>query len=253
MDPLRKKTLLLFLVIIVIFFSLFYIGFQIPWSFMLEPGPLCMSHESLYKPGGCKLCHIEGKMVDQEKCLSCHIQIMENIRRNAGLHARVTSECPYCHSEHHGRTNNLINLDVETFDHSLTGWPLEGKHAILTCKACHEMGSYLLYKTGCIDCHEDFHLGQLGFKCDECHHKKDFHISDYQHAESEKSPKAKHLSLPCTECHRMEYGHYPSKTGVTTKYKGADFSCTRCHEDAHEGENGTDCLECHNQNTFEMG
>jgi len=252
MDAYRKKTLILFVLVIILFLSLLYTGLQIPWSRMVEPGPLCMSHESLYRPGGCKLCHSEGHIVDNQKCLPCHSVIMERIRRNAGLHARVTTECAYCHSEHHGRNHDLIKLDVETFDHHLTGWPLEGSHALLRCTACHGIGSYLLYKTRCIDCHRDFHLGQLGPACDACHGKNSFRIADYRHKESERSPQERHLNLQCNECHRMEYGNYPSGTGLTTRYKGTDFTCTRCHEDVHDGENGPDCLECHNQKTFTM-
>ena len=252
MDPLRKQTLSLLMVIIFIFFSLFYIGLQIPWSTMIAPGALCMSHESIYKPGGCKVCHTKGKIVDNEKCLPCHGQIMEKIRKNAGLHARVTTECSYCHKEHQGRYHDLIQLDVQSFDHNITGWPLEGKHAILKCITCHPAGSYLLFKTECIDCHEDIHLGQLGVLCDQCHNKESFRIKDYKHPESEKSPKARHLTIVCTECHRMEYSDYPSGKGLAIRYKGVDFACIRCHEDVHDEENGTDCLECHNQNSFEM-
>lgn len=251
-DPLRKKTLILLAVIVLVFFSLFYIGLQIPWSQMISPGPLCMSHQSIYRPGGCKSCHTEGKIVDNSKCMTCHTLIMDKIRQNAGLHARVPQECAFCHREHQGRFHNLIELDVETFDHKMTGWPLEGRHAILKCGACHTKGSYLLYKTECVDCHQDIHLGQLGTRCDQCHHKDGFEIEGYQHEESEKSPKAQHLNMACSECHRMEYAGYPAGEGLAIRYKGIDFSCTRCHEDVHDGENGTECLECHNQNNFEM-
>ena len=143
---------------------------------MIAPGALCMSHESIYRPGGCKVCHSKTKKIDNDKCLSCHNQIMEKIRKNAGLHARVTQRCSSCHREHNGRYNDLIQLDVKTFDHNMTGYPLEGKHAILKCIKCHSTGSYLLYKTECIDCHEDIHEGKNGIDCLECHNQNTFEM-----------------------------------------------------------------------------
>lgn len=85
MYPLRKKTLILFAAIIFIFFSLFYIGLQITRSRMISPGALFMAYESIYKPGGCKVCHSKGKIVDNDKCNECHRMKNTNYPSGEGL------------------------------------------------------------------------------------------------------------------------------------------------------------------------
>jgi hypothetical protein len=239
------------LLIILIGFVVF-LGFSVKWSKLFSHGELSRAHEELEESGECKACHTKGQKLDNDKCLLCHEEIKIKMENNSGLHARATEECAACHSEHHGKSYNLIHLDIETFDHDLTGWPLQGKHALLRCDVCHSKLSYLLDETGCVDCHHDVHLGQLGGDCDKCHNEESFRMVAYKHNETDKSPKGEHENLPCKDCHIMEYADYPSEKGIAVRYKGVDYGCNKCHEDPHDGEYGKDCSECHNQITFEM-
>ena len=243
-----KKIILILIIVIFVF----YLGFSVKWSKLFSHGVLSAAHEKLEKSGECKACHTKGKKLDNDKCLFCHEEIKRKIATDSGLHAKASKECANCHSEHHGESYNLIHLDIKTFDHKSTGWPLNGKHALLKCDTCHSRDSYLLDKNKCIDCHHDIHLGQLAADCDKCHNEESFKIIAYKHKKTDNSPKGKHLNLACTVCHVVELANYPAETGMAVRYTGLDFVCYNCHEDPHDKEYGTDCSECHNQNTFEV-
>ncbi len=243
-----KKIILILVLVIFIF----YLGFSVKWSKLFSHGVLSEVHEELEKSGECKACHTKGQKLDNDKCLFCHEEIRKKIEANSGYHAIVSKECANCHSEHHGRSYNLIHLDIETFDHNMTGWPLNGKHALFRCDVCHAKDTYLLDKNRCIDCHHDVHLGQFDMECDKCHNEDSFKIRAYQHQNTDKSPKGKHLNIACNECHKKEYTDYPLEKGMAVRYTEMGFACNECHEDVHDGEYGTDCSECHNQITFEM-
>ena len=246
-----KRAILSILMTVIISF-LFYLAFPAQSFKLFSPGPLSIAHNEFDELGNCGACHTKGKRLDNNKCLGCHKEIKAKIEEGLGYHARVSQECSDCHSEHHGKDYDIIQFNKESFDHSKTGWVLEGQHSLLKCEACHSTEGYLLIsKSRCINCHQDVHLGQLGTECQRCHNAESFGVSSYKHQESPMRPEGKHLELPCDECHRMRYETYPSGRGMAVKYKGIDFRCDRCHEDIHEGEYGKDCNECHTQDSFE--
>ncbi|MGA1839459.1 MAG: hypothetical protein ACMUIU_02450 [bacterium] len=242
------KKIILFIVLIIF---VFYLGFKVKWSKLFSHGVLSEVHKELEKSGECNACHTKGQKLDFDKCLLCHEKIKEKIESNSGLHAKASKECVNCHSEHHGESYNLIHLDIERFDHNSTGWPLNGKHALLRCTVCHSKESYLLDKNRCRDCHYDIHLGQLDTDCDKCHNEENFKTITYEHVNMDKGPKGKHMDLACRDCHEVESTTSPSEKGILVKYTGTKFLCNKCHEDPHDGEYGLDCSECHNQITFE--
>ena len=60
-----------------------------------------------------------------------------------GLHARPEyRDCKTCHVEHQGVEYELVwwgKAGKKAFDHALTGQPLSGKHATLSCEQCHKL------------------------------------------------------------------------------------------------------------------
>jgi len=113
---------------------------------------------------------LEGRHAEQ-RCSSCHF-----IREETGLRQLFTGishECSSCHNENHGnqfdvggitdckRCHSFVNWEPTLFDHQLTAFPLEGKHAEVACKECHPpavidgetMVLYKLESFQCIDCH----------------------------------------------------------------------------------------------------
>lgn len=238
------------IVLLIVLILLIYLSITIKWSKLFSHGELSEAHWGLEESGECSACHTKGKRLDYNKCLGCHEEIGKKIASNSSYHARVGRECARCHSEHHGRSYRPVHLDIQTFDHSLTGWPLNEKHALFRCNACHSEDSYLLDKTRCIDCHRDPHQGVFGGNCKQCHNEQKFKIIKYKHKKTETAPDGKHPQLPCDDCHIIDYKDYPIEDKMIITFIGTDFSCARCHKDIHKGEYGRDCTECHNQLSF---
>ncbi|MGA1794346.1 MAG: hypothetical protein ACMUIL_00690 [bacterium] len=171
----KKYSLSLLLLLIVVFFLL-YACFHVKWSEMLSPGDLSLAHADMDLSEDCQACHTKGKQIDNGKCLDCHAEIQDKMDLNQGLHSQASSECLDCHSEHHGKETNIAYFDEDNFDHAKTGWSLEGRHTLLKCEACHMKDSFLLDKADCIHCHKDFHEGEYGTDCAECHDQDSFRM-----------------------------------------------------------------------------
>ena len=108
----------------------------------LSPGELATAHAKLEGLSNCTQCHELGKHISNGKCLDCHNEIRTRVEIQAGYHATVRdSACVTCHSDHNGRNFEMIrwpNEDMRAFDHTLTGYVLEGKHQRADCRKCHQ-------------------------------------------------------------------------------------------------------------------
>jgi hypothetical protein len=102
------------------------------------------------------------------------------------------------------------------------------------CTACHTNG-YNGTPQNCFACHasDDRHNGQFGSNCESCHSPSGWGNATFDHNQTAFPLAGKHQNLECQKCHR---------NGV---YKGTPAQCVACHEDEHNGENGTDCAQCH--------
>lgn len=229
----------------------------------ISPGKLSASHEHLEGISNCTQCHDLGNKVPDQKCLDCHNEIDELIQLNRGFHvsSEVSSKsCTECHNDHHGRKFNMIRFDEDSFDHSLTGYQLEGNHAIIDCRECHKPDyianvdlkkrdeTFLGLGSKCLDCHSDYHQKTLGNDCIQCHNFDNFNpASKFDHKVAKFVLKGAHISVDCIECHPM------------TKRNGNDFqeftglafnSCVDCHNDPHEGHLKGACIQCHTESSF---
>src|SRR5271167_2586631 len=107
------------------------------WA-QISPGPLSRAHQSLTGATNCTACHKFGSGATL-KCVECHAEIGARVATHKGLHATYSipqgssKECARCHSEHNGEDFPLVKWDTRTFDHKLTGYVLEGKHAGVAC------------------------------------------------------------------------------------------------------------------------
>src|SRR5271166_3526027 len=118
------------------------LGLLTPAWAQISPGPLSRAHQSLTGTTNCTACHKLGSVATL-KCLDCHTEVASRLAARKGLHATYnipqgsSNECSRCHSEHNGEDFPLIKWDTKTFDHKLTGYVLEGKHAGVACARCH--------------------------------------------------------------------------------------------------------------------
>jgi hypothetical protein len=154
-------------------------------------------------------------------CTSCHTDVHDN---------KFGQNCTKCHSEQSFHSIKGLN----NFDHSVTKFPLAGKHRNVSCKTCHK-GKYTdpLQHKYCIDCHDDFHKGQFVDKgnirdCADCHNINGFNESSFtieQHGTTAFALEGAHIATPCFACHK--------KSGQW-QFKNIGKSCIDCHNDIHE-------------------
>jgi len=169
-------------------------------------------------------------------------------------------ECVRCHLEHNGEDFHLIHWESseKTFDHRLTGFTLEGKHAPLACDKCHNTShmipgdralikrhdlsrSYLGLSEKCPACHTDPHKGQLGNECTKCHNVQSWkEAKNFDHSKTHYPLTGLHVKVPCEKCHK------PDVPGGPARYTGIKFdTCNACHLDPHKGEFKKACESCH--------
>jgi hypothetical protein len=207
---------------------------------LLMPGPLAEAHVKW--EDDCSQCHDKKDRSQQTAlCFACHKDIRADADQKRGLHGHAPSlgtACKACHTEHKGRTGDIVGLDRESFDHERSGYALTGKHASITCQSCHLKGKkFREVETSCLACHrlDDVHKGKLGTECGDCHTTASFRESKFDHANTHFPLEGAHKKVACQSCHRD-----PS-------YKGAPLECVACHhrDDVHKGGRGPDCAACH--------
>src|SRR5215471_10705852 len=117
--------------------------------FSSKPGDLTGAHKDLDNQDHCNDCHVNGtKDVDRNKCLNCHDHnnLRDRMKSGKGFHASGLvgdKQCEKCHLEHKGRGFDLMGWKSvpggqDNFNHDLTGWKLNGKHATTKCADCHK-------------------------------------------------------------------------------------------------------------------
>ena len=231
----------------------------------ISPGPLAKAHQSLSGPTGCIRCHAVSAGSPSFHCMECHREIAVRVQQRRGLHATFvppgasSSTCVKCHSDHNGENFSIVRWDPspKAFDHGKTGFALQGKHAGLDCRSCHnakniapaerpllvsnDLGhTYLGLSQACVSCHQDKHQGQLGNNCLQCHNTVDWKSTPtFDHAKTRFSLTGAHSKVDCQKCHT------PAANGVV-RYTGLQFDrCSSCHADPHRGSFHQKCESCH--------
>ena len=231
----------------------------------ISPGDLVKGHAHLEGMSSCTKCHDLGNKVTNEKCLECHTDIRTRVNTGEGFHASSEvkgKDCFSCHSDHHGRTFQIVRFDTKTFDHRLTGYTLTGAHQQQDCKSCHKdeyiesadvrkkENTYLGLQTDCISCHTDVHQNTLSTRdCASCHNTEEFAPAAlFDHDKTKFALKGKHQEVDCASCHQVE----TKNNKEFQKFTGIAFnSCVDCHDDVHEGRLGTNCASCHTEDSFQ--
>jgi len=163
--------------------------------------------------------------------------------RSASPHGAMDTRCEGCHS--------VASWTSVTFDHSRTGFPLEGRHFLATCRSCHASSQDFRtpVPTNCAACHRDVHTGEFGNRCASCHDPRDWtsRFGPDAHSRTNFPLTGRHAAIPCEECHLDQRGR-----GFTR----ATVECFACHQadyartlgtpiDHVRFRFGTDCKSCH--------
>jgi len=237
-----------------------------PLSAQISPGPLAKAHQSLSGTSQCASCHEFGAKAPTFRCLDCHKEIARLLSENRGYHAGLqmknpnSKDCVRCHLEHNGEGFALIHWEKpkKDFDHKLTGYPLEGKHAAVACEKCHSPAhiapdmrpllkrrdlsqAFVGFSQQCVTCHEDVHKGQLGKNCESCHNVVDWKAAkQFDHSKTRYPLTGMHKEVKCEACHK------PDIAGGPARFKDMKFAtCTACHSDPHHGAFKQKCEDCH--------
>ncbi len=243
----------------------------------ISPGPLARAHADLEGITNCTRCHELGQKISSKKCLECHTLIRDRINQNKGYHASKSvrsKNCIECHKDHLGRDFQMIEWenDKENFNHSQTGYVLEGKHKNIPCESCHKVSrirdqavkqrqsdglrlekTFLGLSTACINCHFDEHRGQIKRDCYDCHDYNDWKKSaneKFDHSNTQYPLLGRHSLVACIQCHPLIQDKRKKEDGTDDagyyKYKIANFGqCISCHKDPHAGKFGSTCQKCH--------
>ncbi len=229
----------------------------------ISPGNLTNAHAELEGLSNCTKCHKLGDKVLDTKCLECHVEIQSLVNRKSGLHGNpdvVKKNCAECHGEHNGKKFDMVRFDQDAFDHMITGYELEGKHAVVDCKKCHtsenisdrklqkKAKTFLGLDEACLSCHEDYHQESLPVDCKQCHSMEGFTpASNFNHDLTNFSLKGEHINVECKECHPIT-----TRNGREfQEFVGIVFEdCVSCHEDPHNSQLPGQCAMCHTESSF---
>ncbi len=138
-------------------------------------------------------------------------------------HDTFPADCKLCHV---GDDWNTLVKDFE-FDHEKeTGVKLEGAHAQAHCLLCHnDRGPVAMFRQqGCGGCHEHFHRGELGPRCEKCHDQRTWTpIGQIEMHNRTRFPlTGAHTLTACSRCHPGAY---------VGSFLHADTECVTCHTD----------------------
>lgn len=194
--------------------------------------------------------------------------------------ADFTLDCKVCHNP----SGWTVDWTQASFDHSTTGFPLDGQHAATTCVDCHAEQVFTDTPTDCASCHDDVHQMTVGSDCVRCHdtetwlvmdvlgmHEVNGFVLEGGHAtaacidcHTEGNPLAwERLSTDCIDCHQADYLATVDPDHVAAGYS---TDCASCH-DAYAynwgseffhgffplegGHMGPTCADCHHDEPFE--
>ena len=153
------------------------------------------------------------------------------------------TRCNACHS--------TSGWKPVTFDHSKTGFPLEGQHLNASCADCHRSSANFSapVPTSCAACHKDVHTGEFGSRCVSCHDPRDWssRFDAAAHQRTNFPLTGRHAAIPCEECHLEQRDR---------RFTRATLDCFACHQADYQRTRltsidhtragfGTDCKSCH--------
>ncbi len=178
----------------------------------------------------CSACHQDPRSFRNTPldCYSCH-------KKNDKHEGQLGRRCEQCHNDN--------SWKVEKFDHSLTRFPLTGRHLTVTCKNCHPTTRFKEASRDCYACHKtvDKHQLKFGVRCETCHNARGWPIWEFDH--DKRTPfrlDGAHRKVACERCHQQvaPQGRNVAPTGT---------NCSACHrgDDAHDGQFGMRCEQCH--------
>ena len=209
---------------------------------LLMPGEVIEGHAKV--EAECSGCHVAFARERQNSlCIDCHQVAGADQLAGRGFHGRDpqarSADCADCHTEHQGRTADIVGFDAQGFAHDFTDFELVASHAEAECEDCHKPDDLFRDAPGeCVDCHrtDDVHEGGLGEDCASCHMPERWEVVEFEHQlETGFALLFGHADATCDSCH------------LEQSFSDTDSACVACHldDDVHAGSLGNDCASCH--------
>ncbi|MBZ5686791.1 MAG: hypothetical protein LAP86_17335 [Acidobacteriia bacterium] len=202
-------------------------------------------------PRQCVDCHVNNNYtLSSAACVTCHLKDYQGTTNPNHVTASFPQTCDQCHN-----TSSWANA---IFNHSSTGFPLSGGHAVppRQCTDCHVNNNYSLNSTLCYSCHQKDYTGTnnpahsaAGFPttCELCHDTVVWTDSTFNHNNTAFPLTGSHMVPPraCTDCH------------VNNNYTTLPLTCIGCHQNDYNNTTNpghaaqpqffpTTCQTCHN-------
>ncbi|MCF8413574.1 MAG: hypothetical protein K9G44_09180, partial [Melioribacteraceae bacterium] len=199
----------------------------------------------------CSDCHTNPTNFQVFTCTDCHEHNQNEMNsEHSGIngYSYQSTACYSCHP---------TGSEESSFNHSNTGFPLEGAHVANTCEDCHASG-FSNTSSDCISCHttnfnsttDPNHLA-LSFPqtCDECHTTQPgWSPASYTNHDNVYPLVGAHAVIAnnCNDCH--------------TDYNNTPNTCFGCHETDYNSTGdpahlsagfSQNCEDCHNPNAWE--
>jgi len=165
----------------------------------------------------CGDCHVNNVFKGTPAtCFACH-------QKDDNHNGKFGQDCAACHSARGWKPS--------TFDHNLSAFKLDGKHAAVACEKCHVNNVFKGTPVECSACHHDpaFHLGLFaGMSCAQCHSTSGWSAAKFNlpHPEptngGEGGNGIHHGNASCQDCHTVNL---------------MTATCTTCHDSNKPGGN----------------
>jgi hypothetical protein len=196
---------------------------------------------------------------ENSACTTCHQdphQGQFSARMASLLPGGTVAGCSACHT--------MVSWnDLNRFDHTTTGFLLEGGHKNVACDKCHKgdgdnlrlgKSDFKQISSRCSACHDDIHENQFSVRmagllpdgkpsdCRSCHSERDWkELAGFDHASTKFPLDGAHRSADCIKCHQSR------DKGAIRGIRFADASreCSGCHQDIHAGQFAGNCVRCH--------
>jgi hypothetical protein len=240
--------------------------------------PLMNSHQMAPagKATACTQCHLNGNYnltIQPTDCgnSGCHLttwQTTNNPTHSTAGTGFAAANCATCH--------DTITWTDNTFNHSVTGWPLTGLHITTPCASCHTNNNYnfTVANTDCYGCHADKYNGTATMggtvpnhvsaafptsQCSSCHTTTNW-TSTWNHSSTGFALVGTHATSPCASCHtNSNYSLTSSNTSCIGCHLN-DWNSTKTlggnvpnHVSANFPQTDSACSTCHPMSTWAAG
>ncbi len=198
----------------------------------------------------CQSCHSGGYANTVNDCYSCHQMAFAAATDPNHVTNGLGHNCIGCHT-----TAGWVPVDPRGYDHTLTGFPLEGGHVGVDCQSCHA-GGYADTSPLCFSCHSgdfaraddpDHEGGNFDHNCLTCHSNAVWSPATFDHNQTQFALTGAHQELACISCHGEGY------VGTSTQCfdcHGAAF--TAAADPNHVTNNfDHDCSSCHSTTAWQ--